>query len=125
MKPYFFSKDKNIIMIINKNKISSAAILLGALRVKYVTFVTALEYSSDDIRKSKWNRIKSLVWNFMEKPDSSRYARVGFQFHNTPMGTVNEASGNSHLHIYAFGKITIFRRAKQTVTVYMNVGQFA
>lgn len=35
-----------------------------------------LEYSREELEKSKWKRIKNVFWNVMDKPGSSRLARV-------------------------------------------------
>lgn len=38
--------------------------------------VLGLEYSREELEKSKWKRIKNVFWNVMDKPGSSRLARV-------------------------------------------------
>ncbi|WAQ97868.1 KCNAW-like protein [Mya arenaria] len=35
-----------------------------------------MEYSSEQLHSSKWNRLKSKLWNILERPQSTRLARI-------------------------------------------------
>jgi hypothetical protein len=39
-------------------------------------YITGVEYTKEQLQASKWNRIKNVFWNVMDRPTSSRLARV-------------------------------------------------